>query len=227
MAGYESVRDHEHASGDDLSDLYLATTNWLAANRSVEIKPDLLLQYDITDMLPIVQSPPTLSYKIDGDVLRTILPDDAENIEVGESLQIAFLLKHYAPAVEDDVLPVLIQPSLIFMVKKADASNLLSEDYTVWHEPATVEQDARWKSSRLQEMREPKVRDISIEEPNVFDWDVAVNSLRLFEEIIMGTGRTRSELDLTGLEYSALASIIDHLDQINAILDTTQLHAAG
>lgn len=205
MSSGEFHQGSEYASQQEISQVYGATAAWLEHHGSYFLEPSDLVHGQI-EGVPITDTSPAYLYKIDGSILRRIVPRATAMLQIGDSLGLRLNLEHFVFVSEEDP-PAHEDPSVHFGIVKNQESGYESEDLLISCRqlPAGV---AIWETTRLHELKGFEPTELPLDDASMSDRLEDFFGMLAIEE---ATGSNKLSHD----ECAALLEITEHLDEIH------------
>lgn len=195
----------EFASQPQLAELFQSTATWLEAHRSLDFPAHVTVSGQINGE-PVTQADPCYDVTVAGERVRSVLPQAADALELGDSLRLEYSIAHWFPA-EADQPPVRASALCGFVVGKSPATSLEKEILTVAIEGDGTGQTPHYAVTRTPQFRpdapESRMRESTSPLQRFLG---ALASLDIEERLGLNALTTR--------ECQALQRIVDRLDDL-------------
>lgn len=191
----------EPATEQALGLLFVSAAAWLDNNAPFDIGMGNRILDIEDDGLLVTDFGPGFRFVANAEVLRELLPEEAETLELGGNLGLAYVTHHYSYAHDTEEL-LYVPPTCQFRVSKADDP---SRPETLYVELAIRDGNLLGIDYRYRESAMPRVA--ATEGQTVEEWwnpSVEANHLK---------GQLGLD-DISRNECAALQSIVNHLDII-------------
>lgn len=188
------------ATQDQLRQLYGGATSWLNANADVQYPPSGII--DTHADLPITDEPLYRGVTIPGDALRTVLPTAADELRVGDAVEIVENLPGWLQARSGHPELDYSEPLCRFTVRRPEDDPIVETDIFV------QETDEGGRQTYITSRSEDETRM-----PDIRSMD-DIERLRHY----MSGRAVRAEVggnELTNGEYLALQDVVDRLDELH------------